>query len=86
LYPHLENLSSLYSCSSRKRFHSVGMYVRDCFECPELDDCDDKVESPWVKMRGKANKVDVLLGVCDRPPNQDEEADEVFYKQKSHNC
>ncbi|KAK4821080.1 hypothetical protein QYF61_012422 [Mycteria americana] len=35
----------------------------------------------WVKMRGKANKADTLLGACYRPPNQDEEADEAFYKQ-----
>ncbi|GAB0193288.1 mitochondrial enolase superfamily member 1 [Grus japonensis] len=32
-------------------------------------------------MRGKANKADILLGVCYRPPNQDEEVDEVFYKR-----
>ena len=30
---------------------------------------------------GKANKAGNLLGVCYRPPNQDEEVDEVFYKQ-----
>jgi len=53
----------------------------DCFNCTELDDCDDKVECLWVKMRGKANKADILLGVYYRPPNQDEEADEVFYKR-----
>ncbi|GAB0176377.1 hypothetical protein GRJ2_000102900 [Grus japonensis] len=32
-------------------------------------------------MRGKANKADVMVGVCYRPPNQDEEADEIVYKQ-----
>jgi len=32
-------------------------------------------------MRGKAKKADILLGVCYRPPNQDEEVDEAFYKQ-----
>ncbi|PKU27535.1 hypothetical protein llap_22160 [Limosa lapponica baueri] len=32
-------------------------------------------------MKGKANKGDFVLGVCSRPPNQDEEADEVFYEQ-----
>ncbi|PKU42862.1 hypothetical protein llap_6836 [Limosa lapponica baueri] len=32
-------------------------------------------------MKGKANKGDFVLGVCYRPPNQDEEADEVFYKR-----
>jgi len=34
-----------------------------------------------VRMRIKANKADILLGVCYRPPNQDEEVDEVFYKR-----
>jgi len=57
------------------------VYIRDCFDCIELDDCGDKVEGLWVKMRGKANKADILLEVCHRPPNQDEEADEVFYKR-----
>jgi len=32
-------------------------------------------------MRVKANKPDILLRVCYRPPNQDEEVDEVFYKR-----
>jgi len=34
-------------------------------------------------MRGKANKTDILLGVSDRSPNQDEDADEVFYSRLS---
>jgi len=59
----------------------VALYVRECFDCIELDDCDDKVECLWVKMRGKANKADILLGVCYRPPNQDEEVDEVFCRR-----
>jgi len=59
----------------------VALYVRDCFSCIELDGCDDKVECLWVKMRGKASKADILLRVCYSPPNQDEEADEVFYKR-----
>jgi len=64
-----------------KRGSGVALNVRDCFDCIELDDCDDKVECLWVKMRGKANKADILLGVCYRPPNQDEEVDEVFHKR-----
>jgi len=59
----------------------VALYVRDCFNFIELDECDDKVERLWVKLRGKANKADVLLGVCYRPPNQNEEVDEVFYNR-----
>jgi len=59
----------------------VVFYVRDCFDCIELNNCDDKVECLWVKMRGKAKQADILLGVCYRPPNQDEEVDEVFHKR-----
>jgi len=59
----------------------VSLYVRDSFNCIELDDCDDKVGCLWEKMRGKANKADILLGFCYRPLNQNEEADEVFYKR-----
>jgi len=32
-------------------------------------------------MRWKANKADILLGICYRPSNQDEEVDEVVYKR-----
>ncbi|XP_052556154.1 interferon-induced very large GTPase 1-like [Tympanuchus pallidicinctus] len=42
---------------------------------------DDRVESLRVKIRGRADKADILVGVCYRPPNQDEEKDEEFYKQ-----
>ena len=42
---------------------------------------DDKVESQWVKIRGRADKADILVGVCYRLLNQDEETDEVFYEQ-----
>jgi len=49
----------------------VALYFRDCFNCIELNDCDDQVKSLWVKMGGKANKADILLGICYRPLNQD---------------
>ena len=42
---------------------------------------DGKVESLWVKVRGRADKADILVGVCYRPPSQDEETDEAFYEQ-----
>jgi len=40
----------------------VALYIKDSLDCIELDDCDDKVECLWVKMRAKANKADTLLG------------------------
>ncbi|KAF1501108.1 hypothetical protein FQV17_0014956, partial [Megadyptes antipodes antipodes] len=65
-----------------RRGGGVALYVRECFDCLELNDCDDEtVECLWVRMRGKANEADILLGVCYRPPNQDEGADEAFYKR-----
>ncbi|KAK4808573.1 hypothetical protein QYF61_009876 [Mycteria americana] len=64
-----------------RRGGGVALYVRECFDCVELGDYDDKVKCLWVRVRGKAKKADTLLGVCYRPPNQDEEADEAFYKQ-----
>jgi len=63
-----------------KRGGGVALYVRDCFDCIKLSNCDDKVECLWVKMSGKANKADIQLGVCYRPPNQDEQVDAAFYK------
>ena len=64
-----------------RRGGGVALYVRECFDCLELNDGNDKVECLWVRIRGKANKADILVGVCYRPPNQDEETDEVLYKQ-----
>ncbi|GAB0210072.1 hypothetical protein GRJ2_003473000 [Grus japonensis] len=64
-----------------RRGTGVVLYVRDCFDCLELDDGDERVECLWVRIRRKANKADIMVGVCYRPPNQDEEMDEIFYKQ-----
>ena len=64
-----------------RRGGGVALYVRECFDCLELDDGNDRVECFWVRIRGKANKADIMVGVCYRPPNQDEEADEIFSKQ-----
>ncbi|KAK4810917.1 hypothetical protein QYF61_013325 [Mycteria americana] len=64
-----------------RRGGGVALYVRECLDSLELDDGDDRVECLWVRIRGKANKADLVVGVCYRPPNQDEETDELFYKQ-----
>ncbi|KAK4822567.1 LOW QUALITY PROTEIN: hypothetical protein QYF61_016136 [Mycteria americana] len=64
-----------------RRGGGVALYVRECLDSLELNDGDDRVECLWVRIRGKANKADIVVGVCYRPPNQDEETDELFYKQ-----
>lgn len=33
------------------------------------------------KNQEKNNEMDILVRVCYKPPNQDEETDEIFYKQ-----
>jgi len=62
-----------------RRGGRVALYVRECFDCLELDDGNEG-QVFMGKNRGKANKAD-MVGVCYRPPNQDEEADEIFCKQ-----
>ncbi|KAK4811052.1 hypothetical protein QYF61_016338 [Mycteria americana] len=64
-----------------RRGGGVALYVRESLDSLELDDGDDRVECLWVRIRGKANKADIVVGVCYRPPKQDEETDELFYKQ-----
>jgi len=63
-----------------RRGGGVALYARECFDCLELDDGNDSIECLWVRVRGKANKAAIMLGVCCRPPDQDQEADEMFYK------
>ena len=47
----------------------------------EINDGDDRVECLWVRIKAKANKTDIIVGVCYRPPNQDEEVDKTLYRQ-----
>ncbi|KAK4805875.1 hypothetical protein QYF61_025742 [Mycteria americana] len=61
-----------------RRGGGVALYVRECLDSLGLDDGDERVECLWVRIRGKANKADIVVGVCYRPPNQDEETDELF--------
>ncbi|XP_054058617.1 UPF0462 protein C4orf33 homolog isoform X2 [Rissa tridactyla] len=63
-----------------RRGGGVSLYIRECFDCIELDSSDDKVECLWVRLKGKGNTGDVVLGVCYRRPDQDEDTDEVFCK------
>ena len=60
----------------------AALHVGECFDCLELNDGDNRVKCLWVKTSRKTNKADTMVGVCCRPPNQDEEADKIFYKQQ----
>jgi len=64
-----------------RRGGRVALYVREYFDCLELSNGDDRIQSSRVRIRGNINKADIMVGVCYKPPNQDEEADKIFYKQ-----
>ena len=59
----------------------MALYLKECFDGTELMTGDNNLESLWAKISGRADKADILVGVCYRLPNQDEETDEVFYEQ-----
>lgn len=58
------------------------MYIREYFDCVELEDSDNNVECVWcvwVGIRGKANQAGIPVEVCYRRTvihNQDK----LFYK------
>ncbi|RMC07029.1 hypothetical protein DUI87_16482 [Hirundo rustica rustica] len=58
-----------------RRTHIINKWLKG------IETNEDGVECLWVRIKGKANKADILLGVCYRPPNQEEEVDNLFYKQ-----
>ena len=59
----------------------VWLFLLKTFDVEELGVEKDKVECLWVRIRGKACRGDILVGVCYRPSNQDEEMDEAFCEQ-----
>ncbi|XP_071892066.1 uncharacterized protein [Anas platyrhynchos] len=73
-----------YKLFRRDRQHrrggGVALYIREFFDVVELEAGNDKVESLWVRI-SRDNKASVLVGVCYRLLNQDEETDEEFHRQ-----
>jgi len=63
-----------------RRGSGVTLCVRECFDCQTVDS-DEWAKCSWVRIRGKANNVDIMVGFCYRPLNQGEQTDEIFYQQ-----
>ena len=59
----------------------MALHIKNCSDVEDLRVGNDKVECLWVRIGGKACRGDILVGVCYRQPNQDEEMDEAFYEQ-----
>jgi len=66
-----------------RRGGGVALYVREQLECIELGlgANEEQVESLWVRIKGQAHTSDITVGVYYRPPDQEEEVDEAFYRQ-----
>ncbi|RMC00174.1 hypothetical protein DUI87_22776 [Hirundo rustica rustica] len=56
----------------------------EVFDAIGIETNEDGVEYLWVRIKRKANNADILLGVCYRPSNQEEEVDNLFYKQQEN--
>ncbi|TRZ20521.1 hypothetical protein HGM15179_006655 [Zosterops borbonicus] len=64
-----------------RRGAGVALYIKKAFDTIGIETNEDGVECIWVRIKGRANKADILLGVCYCPPNQEEEVDNLFYEQ-----
>ena len=53
---------------------------KEC-ECMEINDDNGNVERFWVRIKLKASKTDIIMGVCYRPPKQGEEVDKTLCGQ-----
>ncbi|GAB0209103.1 mitochondrial enolase superfamily member 1 [Grus japonensis] len=42
---------------------------------------DEPTESLWIRIKERTVKDDIVVGVCYRPPDQKEQADELLYRQ-----
>ncbi|RMB96791.1 hypothetical protein DUI87_26857 [Hirundo rustica rustica] len=62
----------------------VSLYVGEAFDTMGIETNDNEVECLWVRIQGKASRADILLGVFYRPPNQEEEVENLFYKQQEN--
>jgi len=61
----------------------VALYVNDQLECMELGlGMDEELtDSLWIRIKGRAATGDILVGVCYRPPGQEDQADEALSRQ-----
>ncbi|GAB0183945.1 mitochondrial enolase superfamily member 1 [Grus japonensis] len=61
----------------------IALYVNDQLECMELHLAMHKepTESLWARIKGRAGAGDIIVGVCYRPPDQGDRADEALYRQ-----
>ena len=57
----------------------MALYLVEELECTELAVGDGTVESFWVRIKGQTE--DVVMEVYCRPLSQDDDTDELFFKE-----
>lgn len=61
-----------------RRGGGLCLYFRKYFHSAVLKVGNDKVESLWLRIRGKAYNTDILVGIYCRPLNKDEDPGEAI--------
>jgi len=68
----------------RRHGRGVAFHVReqlDCMKlCPRMD--EESMESLWVRTKDRTGKDYIVVCVSYRPPDQEEQLDEAFYRQR----
>ena len=69
-----------HSINALSRGRGIVLHVKEWIDCTELSlkNSNEQVESLWIKIRGQANKGDIMVGVYYRPPDQGKPVDEAF--------
>lgn len=78
----------LYFTLQGKRGSGGDLYIRERFDCLELNDGDDRVECLWGRIRGKTSMADILVeSVMDYPTRMKRQTEYSIsnWKIKSYN-
>lgn len=67
----------IFKKDTQGRSAVVAQNIKECFGYQTFEDVDERVKYLWVRVRGKADKPDIVVGVPHRPPNLDEKTDEI---------
>jgi len=68
---------------ARKQGGGVAVYIKKWKECEELSlkNSHEQVESLWIRIRGRGNKGNLVVGVCYRLPDEGEPTDKALLLQ-----
>jgi len=62
-----------------RRGEGIALYVSDQLECVRME--EEQTESSCVGIKGRAVASDFIVGICYRPPDQEDRAGETLCRQ-----